>query len=96
MAENGPIEIGVRVDTDQAARSIQNFSKQSRTALTSLSLVLQDLPFGFIGIQNNLPGLIQGFNDLRAQTGSAKSAFSQLASSISGPAGLLLGYSDEI
>jgi hypothetical protein len=96
MAENGPIEIGVKVDTAQAARNIDDFSKKSRTALTSLSLVLQDLPFGFIGIQNNLPGLIQGFNELRAQTGSAKSAFSQLASSISGPAGLLLGYSAAI
>jgi len=96
MAENGPIEIGVKVDTAQAARNIDDFSKKSRTALTSLSLVLQDLPFGFIGIQNNLPGLIQGFNELRAQTGSTKTAFSQLASSISGPAGLLLGYSAAI
>jgi uncharacterized phage infection (PIP) family protein YhgE len=96
MAENGPIEIGVRVNTDQATRSIDNFSKQSRTALTSLSLVLQDLPFGFIGIQNNLPGLIQGFNELKLQTGSTKNAILQLAASISGPAGLLLGYSAAI
>jgi hypothetical protein len=93
MAENGPIEIGVRVDTDQAAKSIQNFSKQSRTALTSLSLVLQDLPFGFIGIQNNLPGLIQTFGELQRTSGGTKGALAQLGSALVGPAGLFLAFS---
>jgi hypothetical protein len=93
MAENGPIEIGVRVDTDQAARSIQNFSKQSRTALTSLSLVLQDLPFGFIGIQNNLPALIQTFGELQTTSGGTRGALVELGKSLIGPSGLFLAFS---
>ncbi len=43
-------------------------SKKTRTALTSLSLVAQDLPFGFIAIQNNLPNLISAFGQLDAKT----------------------------
>jgi hypothetical protein len=93
MAENGPIEIGVRVDVDQASKSIQNFSKQSRTSLTSLSLVLQDLPFGFIGIQNNLPGVIQSFGQLTKESGGLKGAISAIGASLVGPAGLFLAFS---
>ncbi len=37
-----------------------------------------------------------GFNELKVQAGSTKGAISQLAASISGPAGLLLGYSAAI
>ena len=93
MAENGPIEIGVRVDVDDAARSIQNFSKQSGRALTSLSLVLQDLPFGFIGIQNNLPALIQTFGALDTKTNGLKSVLKDLGASLLGPAGIFLAFS---
>jgi hypothetical protein len=93
MAENGPIEIGVRVDVDQASKSIQNFTKQSRTSLTSLSLVLQDLPFGFIGIQNNLPGVIQSFGELTKTSGGVKGALSSIGSALVGPSGLFLAFS---
>lgn len=93
MAENGPIEIGVRVDVDQAAKSIQNFSKQSGRALTSLTLVLQDLPFGFIGIQNNLPALIQTFGALDTKTNGLKGALKDLGAALVGPAGAFLAFS---
>jgi predicted nucleic acid-binding Zn-ribbon protein len=93
MAENGPIEIGVKVDTAQAARNIDDFSKKSRTALTSLSLVLQDLPFGFIGIQNNLPALFTAFAQLDTKSKGLKGVFKDLANSLEGPAGLVFGIS---
>jgi hypothetical protein len=93
MAENGPIEIGVKVDTAQAARNIDDFSKKSRTALTSLSLVLQDLPFGFIGIQNNLPALFASFAQLDTKSKGLKGVFKDLANSLEGPAGLVFAIS---
>ena len=93
MAENGPIEIGVRVDVDQAAKSIQNFSKQSGRALSSLSLVLQDLPFGFIGIQNNLPNLLTAFGNLDTKTNGLKATLKDLGKSLIGPAGAYLAFS---
>jgi hypothetical protein len=42
---------------------------------TSLALVIQDLPYGFRGIQNNLPALVGGF---AAATGPIYLAFSAL------------------
>ncbi len=72
---------------------VQN-SKSARTALTSLSLVIQDLPFGFIGIQNNLPGVIQGFGNLTTTTnGKVLPALKQIGQALVGPAGLFLAFS---
>lgn len=72
---------------------LNNSSKDARTALTSLSLVTQDLPFGFIGIQNNLPGLIQSFGELQRTSGGTKGALAQIGAALTGPAGLFLGFS---
>lgn len=85
--------IQVDADVQAAGRQIQDFSKQSRIALTSLSLVAQDLPFGFIGIQNNLPGVIQSFGALRAETGSVGGALKELGKGLVGPAGIFLAFS---
>jgi hypothetical protein len=68
-------------------------SKKTRTALTSLSLVAQDLPFGFIAIQNNLPNLISAFGQLDAKTNGIKGVLKDLGSQLVGPAGLFLAFS---
>ena len=70
-----------------------NSSKQARTALNSLSLVAQDAPFGFIGIQNNLPGVIQSFSELTRTSKGVKGALSEIGKSLIGPAGLFLAFS---
>lgn len=69
-----------------------NSSKDARTATTNLNLALQDLPFGFIGIQNNLPGLFQAFNKLREETKSTTGALSAMINELKGPAGLFLAF----
>lgn len=74
-------------------KNITSTSKDARTALTSLSLVAQDAPFGFIGIQNNLPALIQSFGALKQQAGGVQGALSQLSGALIGPAGLFLAFS---
>jgi len=38
-----------------------NSLKQTNMQWTNLALVIQDLPYGFRGIQNNLPALVGGF-----------------------------------
>jgi hypothetical protein len=55
-------------DTDKALNNATssinkagNSLKQSNQQWTNLALVVQDLPFGFRGIQNNLPALLGGF-----------------------------------
>lgn len=79
--------------TDQMAESTKSFGKASQNSLTALSLTLQDLPFGFIGIQNNLPGIIQGFGQMSAEAKNGASVLSQLKGSLMGPAGIFLAFS---
>ena len=87
------LNIVVNADVAAAGRQIQDFSKQSRIALTNLSRVAQDLPFGFIGIQNNLPGVIQSFSNLRTESGGTLNALKALGTGLVGPAGLFLAFS---
>jgi Ca2+-binding EF-hand superfamily protein len=87
------LNIVVTADVAAAGKQIDDFSKKSRTALNSLSLVAQDLPFGFIGIQNNLPGVISSFGELTREAGGVGGALKQLGSSLVGPAGLFLAFS---
>jgi hypothetical protein len=83
----------VKESTNKMAEATNSFGKSSRNSLTALSLTLQDLPFGFIGIQNNLPGIIQGFGQMSAEAKTGASVMSQLKTAIMGPAGLFLAFS---
>jgi len=87
------LQIQVTADVANAGKQIEDFSKKSRIALTSLSLVAQDLPFGFIGIQNNLPSVISSFGELTREAGGVGGALKQLGSALIGPAGLFLAFS---
>ncbi len=51
-------------DINQASGAMKRFDSSSKSfnkGLMNISLILQDLPYGFRGIQNNLPALAQGF-----------------------------------
>jgi hypothetical protein len=61
--------------------------------LTDLGRILQDAPFGFIGIQNNIPPLLDSFRRLKVETGSTGGAFKALLSGIGGAGGLGLAIS---
>jgi hypothetical protein len=73
--------------------STESFGKASTNALTSLSLAIQDVSFGFIGIQNNLPGVVQGFGQMSANAKTGASIMSQLGTALVGPAGIYLAFS---
>lgn len=79
--------------TSTTAKTFTTGTKDARTALTSLSLVAQDLPFGFIAIQNNLPNLIQAFGQLDTKTKGLKGVLTELRTSLVGPAGAFLAFS---
>lgn len=80
--------------TTQKFDQLSSSSKSARTALTSVSLIAQDLPFGFIAIQNNLPGVIQGFGNLyTASNNKILPALKEVGKSLIGPAGLFLAFS---
>ena len=68
-------------------------AKRSRIALTDLSRVVQDLPFGFIGIQNNIPSLVQSFGSLTKQGGGLAGGLKLLGQSLIGPSGVFFAFS---
>lgn len=70
--------VKLKNDYDKLTQSInsgQGSLKSSSKQWTSLALVVQDLPYGFRGIQNNLPAL---FGSIAAAAGPAYFAFSAL------------------
>lgn len=86
------IEPGINQAT-AALSKIQPGINQAGQALTNVGRIAQDLPFGFIGIQNNLNPLLESFQRLRAETGSSKAALKALGSSLVGAGGLGLALS---
>lgn len=90
--------LGSRIgsSTSSAAGGLKKFedqSRQSRIAVTNLALVLQDLPFGFIAIQNNLPNLQSSFANLKASSDGVKGALQSFSSALIGPGGFFLAFS---
>ena len=83
----------VKPAVENIGESVKSFGKASQNSLTALSLSLQDLPFGFIGIQNNLPGIIQGFGQMSMEAKNGASVLSQLKGSLMGPSGIFLAFS---
>jgi lambda family phage tail tape measure protein len=85
--------LGIKVKGSNSFDDLSKSSIGARNTLTSLSLVAQDLPFGFIGIQNNLPRVIETFGILKTEVGGTIPALKQLGKSLIGPAGLFLAFS---
>lgn len=101
--ENLQINIGantqdLQAGLNQASQSINNFSSQlnraakptadATNALTNLSRVAQDAPYGFMGIANNLNPLLESFQRLQKESGGTGNALKSIASGLMGPAGL--------
>jgi uncharacterized protein YoxC len=71
-----------------AMRQIPQSSGAATNALTNLSRVAQDAPYGFIGIANNLNPLLESFQRLQKETGSSANALKAMAGGLMGPAGI--------
>lgn len=79
--------------TNSALNNIKPGANQAAAALTNVGRVAQDLPFGFIGIQNNLNPLLESFQRLKTETGSSGAALKALGSSLVGAGGIGLALS---
>ena len=64
LGKNFQILEGNIKQTSNAMKGFDNSSKKFNKGIMSISLILQDLPYGFRGIQNNIPALAQGFGVL--------------------------------
>lgn len=71
-----------------AFKTLPSTSGQATNALTNLSRVAQDAPYGFIGIANNLNPLLESFQRLSKEAGGTGGALKAMASGLMGPAGI--------
>jgi hypothetical protein len=71
-----------------AFKTLPSTSNQATNALSNLSRVAQDAPYGFIGIANNLNPLLESFQRLSKDAGGAGGALKQMAQGLIGPAGI--------
>lgn len=71
-----------------AFQRLPNTSNQATYALSNLSRVAQDAPYGFIGIANNLNPLLESFQRLKVDAGSSGAALKAMAQNLMGPAGI--------
>ena len=68
-------------------------ANEAAFALTNLGRVAKDVPYGFIGIQNNLNPLLESFQRLKKETGSTGSALKALVLGLGGAGGVGLALS---
>lgn len=78
---------------NQSLGKIGNGSGQATQSLVNFGRVVQDAPFGIIGIANNIDPLLNSFQQLKASTGSSTLAFKALGSALIGPAGIAIAVS---
>jgi hypothetical protein len=71
-----------------AFKTLPSTSNQATNALSNLSRVAQDAPYGFIGIANNLNPLLESFQRLKVEAGSTGGALKAMAGGLMGPAGI--------
>ena len=71
-----------------AFKKMPNASGQATMALSNLSRVAQDAPYGFMGIANNINPLLESFQRLQSSTGSTGAALKAMGSVLIGPAGI--------
>lgn len=62
-------------------------------AMTQFNRIIQDAPFGPMGVQNNITAFGESFGYLVAQTGSAKEAMKLMTASLIGSGGIMLAIS---
>jgi hypothetical protein len=71
-----------------AFKTLPSTSNSATYALSNLSRVAQDAPYGFIGIANNLNPLLESFQKLKVEAGSTSGALKAMAGGLIGPAGI--------
>lgn len=92
-AQNTVKEIGPKVQQAFGPQN-QQAIQGTTVAVTNFNRIVQDSPYGIIGVANNLEPMIQSFNSLKAQTGSTTKALKTLlVSAFTGPGALITAVS---
>lgn len=76
-----------------AQRGLKKDIRGTMPTMLEFNRVIQDAPFGIIGVGNNIQQLTANFSILKRNAGGTKAAMQALISSFAGPAGLLFAVS---
>jgi len=97
LSKTGVAVIKMQETLNKASTGMNNLQRPSNNAtiaLSNLGRVAQDLPFGFIGIANNLNPLLESFQRLAKESkDTGTSLLKNLGSALTGPAGVGLALS---
>lgn len=80
-------------DANRAISNLKQPVVNAGATLTNFNRIVQDAPFGLIGIQNNIEPLFTSFRQLKEQAGGTGAALKALASTFAGPAGVIFAIS---
>jgi len=89
----GKAAVAAAAAGDKLETSLKKGAGSATQALTNLNRVVQDAPFGIIGIANNIDPLITSFQKLSKESGGVMGAIGSLGSSLIGPTGILFAFS---
>jgi len=77
---------------NNSMKSVAPSTNKATQSITDLSRIVQDAPFGFLGIANNINPLVESFSRLKEESGSVGGALKSLVSGIAGGGGLGLAF----
>lgn len=80
----------------QTMQRTQGPMKGSTVAMTSMFQILQDLPFGFIAISNNIPFFVQNLVHMNKRAGASGGVLKALVAGMTGPGGMALALTSLI
>lgn len=81
---------GTTKGLDKASQSFSSSAGAAGATVTEFGRTIGDLPFGLIGITNNIQQLSQQFVDLQAKSGGTKGALEAIKATLMGPAGFVV------
>jgi hypothetical protein len=68
---------------------LQSNTKSANIAVANFARIIQDLPFGILGISNNIDPMLNSFADVKTTAGGATGALKQMLAVLRGPLGLI-------
>jgi hypothetical protein len=68
---------------------LQSNTKSANIAVANFARIIQDLPFGILGISNNIDPMLNSFADVKKTAGGATGALKKMLGVLRGPLGLI-------
>lgn len=82
--------ISAQNSVDRVASSINKSTGTTLQSLQNMGRIIQDMPYGMMGIGNNIQPMVESFSRAKEEAGSTGAAVRLLVGELAGPAGLAM------